>query len=214
MTIKLSVKNMKGREVDEKELPADIFEAPINVGLMHQAYVRQMANARIGTANTLDRGQVNRTKIKWYRQKGTGRARHGARSAPIFVGGGIAHGPHPRKYTKDMPRKMRRAALRSALSAKAADDGIVLVDKLEMKAPKTRDMADTLHNLVGDATALVLLSAANENVELSVRNLPDAQYLRATYLNVRDLLKFDKVIMPLDALDNITGWLSKPVRSK
>jgi large subunit ribosomal protein L4 len=214
MTIKLSVKNMKGREVDEKELPADIFEAPINVGLMHQAYVRQMANARIGTANTKNRGEINRTKIKWYRQKGTGRARHGARSAPIFVGGGIAHGPHPRKYVKDMPRKMRRAALRSALSAKAADDGIVLVDKLEMKAPKTRDMADTLHNLVGDATALVLLSAANENVELSVRNLPDAQYLRASYLNVRDLLKFDKVVMPLDALDNITGWLTKEARSK
>ena len=209
MTIKLSVKDMKGREVDEVELPADIFEAPVNVGLMHQAFVRQMANKRIGTANTLNRGQVNRTKMKWFRQKGTGRARHGSRNAPIFVGGGIAHGPHPRKYTKAMPRQMRRAALRSALSAKAADDGIVLVDKLEMKAPKTRDMVDTLHNLVGDSSALVLLAAANDNVELSVRNLVDAEYLRASYLNVRDLLKFDKVIMPLDALEHITGWLGK-----
>jgi len=209
MTIKLSVKDMKGREVDEVELPSDIFEAPINVGLMHQAFVRQMANARQGNANTKNRGEINRTKIKWYRQKGTGRARHGNRTAPLFVGGGIAHGPHPHKYTKDMPRQMRQAALRSALSAKAADEGIVLVDKLEMKAPKTRDMADTLHNLVGDASALVLLAAANENVELSVRNLIDAQYLRAGYLNVRDLLKFDKVIVPLDALEHITGWLGK-----
>lgn len=214
MSIKLSVKDMKGREVDEIELPGDIFEAPVNVGLMHQAYVRQMSNARLGTHNTKNRGEINRTKIKWFRQKGTGRARHGNRSAPIFVGGGIAHGPHPHKYVKDMPVKMRRAALRSALSAKAADDGIVLVDKLVMKKPKTRDMSDTLHNLVGDATALVLLAEANDNVERSVRNLPDAEYLRASYLNVRDVLKFDKVIVPLDALEAITNWLTPPQRSK
>lgn len=214
MAIKISVKDMKGREVDEVELPGEIFEVPVNVGLMHQAYVRQMSNARIGTHNTKNRGEVHRTKIKWFRQKGTGRARHGARSAPIFVGGGIAHGPHPHKYTKDMPTKMRRAALRSALSAKAADDGIVLVDKLSMKAPKTRDMSDTLHNLVGDASALVLLAEANENVERSVSNLPDAHYLRASYLNVRDLLKYDKVVVPLDALEAIKTWLTPPQRSK
>ncbi len=214
MTIKLPVKDMNGREVDERELPADIFEAPINVGLMHQAYVMQMSNARLGTHDTKGRGEINRTKIKWYRQKGTGRARHGNRSAPIFVGGGIAHGPHPHRYTKKMPKKMRRAALRSALSAKAAEDGIVLVDHLEMQAPKTRDMADVLYNLVGDSTALVLLAQADQNIELSVRNLPDANYLRASYLNVRDLMKFDKVIVPLEALQVITGWLGKQQRSE
>ena len=214
MAIKVPVRDMHGREVDEVELPTDVFEAPINVGLMHQAYVRQMANARLGTHSTKSRGEVKRTKAKWYRQKGTGRARHGSRNAPIFVGGGVAHGPKPRKYTKDMPKKMRRAALRSALSAKAADNEIVVVDMLELDAPKTREMADVLYRLAGEGTALVLLAEANENVQLSIRNLPDARYLRADYLNVRDLLKFDKVIMPLDALDVITGWLGKQPRSE
>ncbi len=214
MAIKLPVLDMSGREVGERELPADIFEAPINVGLMHQAYVRQMANARLGTHKTKTRGEVNRTTKKWYRQKGTGRARHGSRKAPIFVGGGIAHGPRPRKYTKDMPKKMRRAALRSALSAKAADNGIVLVDRIEMAAPKTREMVDVLYNLAGESSALVLLTEANENVQLSMRNLPDARYLRASYLNIRDLLKYDKVIMPLDALELITRWLGKQPRSE
>jgi large subunit ribosomal protein L4 len=209
MAIKLPVKDMRGREVGEVELPADIFEAPINVGLMHQAFVMQMSNARLGTHATKTRGQVNRTTQKWYRQKGTGRARHGSRKAPIFVGGGVAHGPHPRKYTKDMPRKMRRAALRSALSAKAADNGIVVVDALEMGAPKTREIVDTLNMLVGDSSALVLLAQENTNIELSIRNLPDARYLRASYLNIRDLLKYDVLIMPLDALDVITSWLGR-----
>lgn len=214
MAIKVPVKDMSGREVKKINLPAEVFEAPINVGLMHQAYVRQMANARLGTHKTKSRGEISRTKAKWYRQKGTGRARHGSRNAPLFVGGGVAHGPQPRKYSKNMPRKMRRSALRSALSAKAADDGIVLVDNLEMAAPKTRDMADVLYNLVGDDSVLVLLAEANENVQLSIRNLPDARYLRATYLNVRDLLKYDKVIMPLDALDVISNWLGSASGSK
>jgi large subunit ribosomal protein L4 len=113
-----------------------------------------------------------------------------------------------------MPKKMRREALRSALSAKAADEGIVLVDNLAMSAPKTRDMADTLYSLVGDASVLVLLPERDENVQLSLRNLPDARYLRASYLNVRDLLKFDKVIMPLGALEVITKWLGKQPRSE
>jgi large subunit ribosomal protein L4 len=207
MAIKLPVKDMQGRDVDEIELPAEIFEAPVNVGLMHQAYVRQMANARLGTHKAKTRGEVNRTKQKWYRQKGTGRARHGSRNAPIFVGGGVAHGPQPRSYAKKMPRKMRQAALRSALSAKAAENEIVLVDNLDMPAPKTRDMADTLYALVGEGTALVLLSEANENVQRSIRNLADARYLRANYLNVRDLLKYDKVVIPLEALNLITEWL-------
>ena len=207
MAIKLPVLDKNGQGVGEQELPSSIFERPVNVGLMHQAYVRQMANARLGTHATKTRGQVDRSKAKWYRQKGTDRARHGSRNAPIFVGGGVAHGPQPRSYRKDMPKKMRQEAIRSALSAKAANDGIVLVDKLELDAPKTRDMADILYNLVGDASALILLAENNENVQRSVRNLPDARYLRANYLNIRDLLKYDKVIIPLNALDVITEWL-------
>ncbi len=215
MAIKLPVLDMQGQEVGERELPEEIFEAPVNVGLMHQAYVRQMANARLGTHSAKTRGQVNRTKKKWYRQKGTGRARHGSRNAPIFVGGGVAHGPQQRKYTKDMPKKMRRAALRSALSAKAAEGEIVLVDGLELDAPRTRLMAEALASLVGsEGTVLVLLGAENDNVTRSLKNLPDAHYLWASYLNVRDLLKYDKVLMPVDALEQITDWLGASSRSE
>jgi len=215
MAIKISVKNLSGQDVDTVELPGDIFEAPINVGLMHQAYVRQMANARLGLHATKTRGEVNRTKAKWFRQKGTGRSRHGSRNAGIFVGGGKAHGPQLRKYTKDMPKNMHRAALRSALSAKAADGEIVLVNDLTLDSPKTRAAADALRTLVGEGnSALVLLANSNDNVQLAMRNMADAIYLRASYLNVRDLLKYDKVVMPLDALEVITNWLSKSVRSE
>ena len=122
---------------------------------MHQAYVRQRANARQGTHSTLSRGQVRMTGAKWYRQKGTGRARHGAQSAPIFVGGGLAFGPKPRDYSKKMPKKMRRGAIRSALSALVRDDQLVVVDKLDMDTPKTKEIRQVLQALVGDQSALV-----------------------------------------------------------
>ncbi|MGF1505450.1 MAG: 50S ribosomal protein L4 [Anaerolineae bacterium] len=207
MAITLPVKNMQGKDISEVELSPEIFEAPINVGLMHQAYVRQMANARLGTHKAKTRGEVLRTKAKWYRQKGTGRARHGSRNAPIFVGGGVAHGPRPRKYTKNMPKKMRRAAIRSALSQKAADGDIIIVDNLDIEEPRTRIMADILYSLVGEDSALVLLAERNEPVEKSIRTLAYARYLRASYLNIRDLLKYDKIVVPMDALDVINAWL-------
>jgi len=194
---------MAGDEVGTAELPADIFEVEVNVGLMHQAYVRQMANARVGTHKTKGRSEVLLTKAKWYRQKGTGRARHGARSAPIFVGGGVAHGPRPRSYRKKMPRKMRRQALRSALSALAADEQIVVVDTLSIETPKTKVMAAALDKLVGDEKVLVLLTGRDEALERSIRNLPHARTLRASYLNVRDLLSHDRVLIPQDALEMI-----------
>jgi len=201
--MEVPVLDMNGKQVQTLVLPAAIFEVEVNVGLIHQAYVRQMANARLGTHDTLTRGEVNISKIKWFRQKGTGRARHGAQSAPIFVGGGIAHGPHPRKYTQDMPRKMRRKAVRCALSALARDNQLVFVDQFQIAEPKTKLMRDALHTLVGDQSALVLLAEADENVQRSIRNLSQAWYLRADYLNVRDLLQFDKVIVPLAALEVI-----------
>ena len=198
----------KGEKVGEVELRSDIFGAPINVPLMHQAFVRQLANARQGTHKTKSRGEVNRTKAKWYRQKGTGRARHGSRNANLFVGGGIAHGPRPRKYTKKMPRKMRRAALRSALSAKAMENQVFVVDKLEMEVPKTKDMVAVLGSLgLDDQGVLVLLPEKNEPVEKSARNLPKVKTLRASYLNIRDLLGYDHVLMPLDALQVVESML-------
>lgn len=205
--MKVSVFNMAGEEVNSVDLPASIFEAKINRDLMHQALVRQLANARLGTHKAKTRSEVNRTGAKAYRQKGTGNARHGSKRAPIFVGGGVAHGPLPRKYTKQMPRKMRRAALRSALSIKAENDAIVLVDDLTLDTPKTRDMKAFVQTLVANESALVLLPGRNENVEKSTRNLSDVKALQANYLNIRDLLGYDKIVMPLAALDVITNFL-------
>jgi large subunit ribosomal protein L4 len=207
--MKVPVLNMAGKEVGKTELPAEIFEAKINVGLMHQYVVMQHANARLGTHKTKRRGEINRTTAKWYRQKGTGRARHGNRGAPIFVGGGRAHGPVPHKYTLDMPRKMRRAALKSALSALLRDGQIVVVDEIALEAPKAKLMAGALNALVGDHSALVLLPERDETVERAMANLPRAMYLRASYMNVRDLLQYDRVIIPLASLDVITGILSR-----
>jgi large subunit ribosomal protein L4 len=201
--MQVSVMDMNGKEVKTIDLPADIFGVEVNTGLMHQAYVRQMANARLGTHKTKSRSEIRLTKAKWYRQKGTGRARHGARSAPIFVGGGVAHGPRPRKYTKDMPKKMRQQAIRSALSALARDEQLIFVDELKLDSPRTKEMRDVLTSLVGEHSALVLLADANENVQRSIKNLPEARFLRANYLNIRDLLKYDRVIVPLDALEVI-----------
>lgn len=201
--MQVPVLDQSGREVQQIELPPDIFGVEINVGLMHQAYVRQMANARQGNHKTKTRSEVRLTKAKWYRQKGTGRARHGARSAPIFVGGGVAHGPRPRKYTKAMPRKMRRGAIRCALSALARDDQLIFVDRLQAERPKTSEMRETIRTLAGDGKTLVLLAERDENVQRGIRNLPHVRWLRANLLNIRDLLGHDKVIVPLDALDTI-----------
>ncbi len=207
--MKVPVKNMVGEDVGTVDLPAEIFEAKINVGLMHQYVVMQQANARLGTHKTKRRGEINRTHAKWYRQKGTGRARHGSRNAPIFVGGGRAHGPIPHKYTKDMPKKMRHAAIKSALSALLRDGQIVIVDEVTLAEPKTKLMAGMLNALVGAEKVLMLLPERNENVERAVRNLNDAMYLLASYMNVRDLLRFDRVIIPLASLEVIKTLLGR-----
>ena len=202
------VKNLKGETVRTMELPAGIFEAPINIDLMHQAYVRQMANARLGTHSTLRRGEVSGGGKKPWKQKGTGRARQGSTRAPQFVGGGKVHTPKPRDYAQAMPRQMRRGALRSALSVKAADGQIVVVEDLNLDSVKTQSLAAILTGLVGEGQkTLVLLGASNENVERSLGNLASAKYLRAAYLNIRDLLSCDKVILPLGALEVIQGYL-------
>jgi len=205
--MEIEVKNMQGETVKRIELPAAIFEAPINRDLMHQALVRQRANARLGTRDTKSRGEVAGGAKKPWKQKGTGRARQGSTRAPQWKGGGKVHTPTPRDYTQKMPRQMRRAALRSALSVKAADQQIVVVDELKLDAPKTAEMLKALAALVGADSALILLPARDEKVEKSIRNIEHAKYLRANYLNIRDLFGYDKVVMPLGALDVIQGYL-------
>jgi large subunit ribosomal protein L4 len=207
--MKVDVINIKGEKVDSTDLPAQIFEAPILEDLMHQALVRQMANARLGTHKTKTRGEVRGGGRKPWRQKGTGRARQGSRRSPIWVGGGKVHTPRPRDYSVKMPRKMRRAALRSALSVKAAQQAIVVLDKLQITDARTAEMAAVLESLVGTSSALILLPDANDSVERSVHNLPSAKTLRANYLNVRDVLGYERVVMPLDALNVLQSYLGK-----
>ncbi|MDL1912163.1 50S ribosomal protein L4 [Chloroflexi bacterium CFX6] len=214
--MKVDVLNLEGKKVTEAELPAAIFEAPINVDLMHQAYVRQMANARLGTHETKVRGEVAGGGAKPWKQKGTGRARQGSRRAAQWVGGGRIHTPHPRSYEQRMPKKMRKAALRSALSAKAANSGVILVEDLDIPETKTRVMATAISSLVGESTALIVMPAkdqAYDKVMRSADNLADAKVLLADYLNVRDLLGFDKVILPLKALDALVANLGEETDS-
>ncbi len=199
--------DMSGVQVGEIELLPSIFEAPARVPLMHQAAVRQLANGRSGTHKAKSRGEINRTKAKWYRQKGTGRARHGSRNANLFVGGGVAHGPVPRSYAKKMPRKMRRAALCSALSVKLVDEQIVFLDELGMDVPKTKRVVQLLDDLGLDSSVLVLLAERDEMVEKSARNLPNVKTLLARYLNIKDLLTYDYLVVPLSALEVVESIL-------
>ncbi|MGB8980763.1 MAG: 50S ribosomal protein L4 [Anaerolineales bacterium] len=208
--MKVDVLDLEGKKLREVELPSAIFEAPINVDLMHQAYVRQMANARLGTHDTKVRGEVAGGGAKPWKQKGTGRARQGSRRAAQWVGGGRIHTPHPRSYEQRMPKKMRQAALRSALSAKAAEAGVIVVDEFALSEAKTRVMVEVLKNLVGGSTALLLLAEKDQAYELVTRtanNLTDTKVLLAGYLNIRDLFGYDKLILPVKALDALVATL-------
>ena len=210
--MKVDVVNMQGEKVRQVDLPAAIFEAKVNLDLMHQAFQRQLANARLGTHQTKVRGEVAGGGRKPWKQKGTGRARQGSSISAQWVGGGRIHTPHPRKYTQAMPRKMRQAALRSALSAKAASSGIVVVDEFKFEKAKTSAVAAALNALVGTSSVLVLMSSKDEVYDRATKagsNIPDAKILLASYLNVRDLLSYDRVVLPLNSLDVLKAHLGK-----
>lgn len=207
--MQVTLKNMQGQDVGAVELADSIFAAEINTSLMHQALVRQLANKRLGTHKTKTRGEVRGGGAKPWRQKGTGRARQGTIRAPHWAGGGTVFGPMPRSYRKRMPLKMRRAALRSALSLKAASEQIIILDDLQLEQPRTRAIVDMLQALEAGRNALLLMAESNPNVELSVRNLPNVKTLRANYLNVRDLLGFDTMIMTQQALAAIESFLAE-----
>jgi large subunit ribosomal protein L4 len=209
--MKIDVYNMQGEKLSKKaDLPAGIFEAPINVDLMHQAYTRQLANARLGTHSTKGRSEVSGGGKRPWRQKGTGRARQGSTRAAQWVGGGKIFTPKPRDYSVKMPKKMRRAALCSALSVKAQENQVMVVDAFLMDAPKTKVMVDSLEKLVGSDTVLIVMPEKNENYEAVIRsanNIPNAKTLLANYLNIRDLLGYDKVILMQDSIEVLNGFL-------
>jgi large subunit ribosomal protein L4 len=210
MTMKVDVVDIEGKKIKSVELPAKIFEAPINTSLMHQAYVRQIANARLGTRKTKTRSEVSGGGRKPWRQKGTGRARQGSIRAPQWVGGGRVHTPRPRDYSQKMPRKMRRAALRSALSVKAADQEILVLDDIAISEPKTREMAQVKNKLAGDSSLLLIVPEKNETfdqIHKAANNIPDIKLLNANYMNIRDLLGYEKVVIPLAGLEVIESYL-------
>lgn len=205
--MQVPVYNIQGEQVSETELRDDIFAVPLNEALMHQALVRQMANARLGTHKTKTRGEVRGGGRKPWRQKGTGRARQGSIRAPHWRGGGTVFGPTPRSYAQKMPRKMRRQALRSALSVKASESQVKVLDAFEMSEPRTKEVVRILEGLGVGSSVLILLPQSDQVVLRSVSNLPKVRTLVAQYLNVRDLLKYDTILMPLASLEVIEGIL-------
>ena len=190
-----------GKEGDKLDLAESLFAAPINESLIHQAVLRQMAGRRLGTSNTLTRGNVNGGGKKPWRQKGTGRARQGTKTAPHWAGGGVVFGPHPRSYEQKMPAKMRRSALRGVLSAKQADGALRVVEGFDLDEIKTAAMLARLAGWKAEGKVLLVLSGRDEKVELSCRNLREVRVILADSLNVVDLLEADTVVFTRDALD-------------
>jgi len=201
--MQVPVYNIQGEQVSETELRDDIFAVPVNQALMHQALTRQLANARLGTHKAKTRGEVSGGGRKPWRQKGTGRARQGSIRAPHWRGGGVVFGPTPRSYGQKMPLKMRRQALRSALSVKVSESQVKVLSALEMQEPKTKELLGILRNLGVESSALILLPGHDEAMLRSVQNLPKVRTLVAQYLNVRDLLAYDTILVPLASLEVI-----------
>ncbi|ACZ38473.1 50S ribosomal protein L4 [Sphaerobacter thermophilus] len=203
--MQVPVYDVTGQETGQIELADSVFGIEPNVPVMHQAYVRQMANARLGTHDTKTRGEVRGGGRKPWRQKGTGRARHGSIRSPLWRGGGVVFGPHPRKYTQRMPRKMRRLAIRSVLSAKMKADQVVVVEGLTELEPRTKAMIQTLARLPkGDArSTLILVDEPRENLRRGANNLEHVRVLPAQYVNMRDVLKYERLLLTREAVDVI-----------
>jgi large subunit ribosomal protein L4 len=189
-----------GKSVGSVELADVLFAAPVNAAVLHQVVTAQLAGRRIGTHDTKTRGEVRGGGRKPYRQKGTGRARQGSRTAPHYRGGGAVFGPHPRSYEQRLPRKMKRLALRGALTAKLGDEAIKVIDGFGLEAIKTRDLAGVLGALDARGRVLVVAPGRDEKLELSARNLPTVEVILADSLNVVDLIKADVVLIEQPAL--------------
>jgi large subunit ribosomal protein L4 len=189
-----------GKSVGSVELADALFAAPVNAAVLHQVVTAQLAGRRLGTHDTKTRGEVRGGGAKPYRQKGTGRARQGSKSAPHYKGGGAVFGPHPRSYEQRLPRKMKRLALRGALTAKLGDEAVKVIDTFGLKAVKTRDLVGVLGALEANGRVLVVAPARDESLELSARNLPRVEVILADSLNVVDLLRADVVLIEQPAL--------------
>ena len=201
--MEVEVLNMEGKKVSTVELPAAIFEAPINIDLMHQAFVQQMANARLGTHETKVKSDVAGGGRKPWRQKGTGRARAGHAGSPVWTHGGVAFAPKPRDYSYTLNKKVKRLAIKSALSSKAAEGEIVVIDTLAMPEIKTKAFRTFLDQIDVTGKALVITKEVDESVIKSARNIPGVETTFANVINPYDVLNAGKLVVDKAALETI-----------
>jgi len=197
------VYSLNGEVVDQIELSQAIFALPFNEAVVHQAMTRQLASRRQGTASTKTRGEVIGSTRKLYSQKHTGRARRGDAKSPLLRGGGVVFGPKPRTYRQSMPKKMRRLALKCLLSAKVREGNIKLVQELDFKGPKTKDMINVLTSLGINSSTLILTAQSTPNVVKSAANLPEVKVLPSALINVLDLLSYEMLVATVPAIHNI-----------
>jgi large subunit ribosomal protein L4 len=197
---KATLYDRTGKSIGSVELADALFAAPVNAAVLHQVVTAQLAGRRLGTHDTKTRGEVRGGGAKPYRQKGTGRARQGSKSAPHYKGGGAVFGPHPRSYEQRLPRKMKRLALRGALTAKLGDEAVKIIDTFGLDAVKTRDLVGVLGALEAKGRVLVVAPGRDEKLELSARNLPTVEVILADSLNVVDLIRADVVLIEQPAL--------------
>lgn len=200
---KLAIYNRDGEQVGEKDVKADLFEAPLKKGALYQTAMAQSARRRQGTSAVRDRSEVRGGGSKPWAQKGTGRARHGSVRSPLWVGGGVIFGPHPRNYGFRVPKKVRRVALRSILTAKFQEEKLLVVDDFAVNEPKTKAMVETLSKLNAVGSALIVMAHPDVNISKSVRNLPRVNAIVARKLNVLDILNHDYLVMSGEALDKV-----------
>ncbi len=200
------VYNMDGAKVSEIDLADEIFNVPVKQHVLHEVVIMQLANRRAGTASTKGRSEVRGGGAKPYRQKGTGRARAGTRSSPLWRGGGVVFGPRPRSYAYKVPKKVRRQALKMALTSKLQDNALIVVDKLDLETVKTKPFVEVMEALRAKA-ALIVTDQKLENLELSSRNVPNVKVVRSEGLNVYDILKFQHLILLEPSVKQLEGRL-------
>ncbi|MEJ2659857.1 MAG: 50S ribosomal protein L4 [Desulfobacteraceae bacterium] len=202
----VDVINIKGDKVSQADLPDEIFNIPVNVPVLHQVVKAQLAARRSGTACVKNRSDVAGSTHKLYRQKGTGRARKGNIKSPVLRGGGVVFGPHPRSYEQKVPKKVRKLALKMALSSKLQDNELMVLDRFELSQIKTKDFVAAVQTMEAPK-ALIVTVEKNANLEMSSRNVPGVKVIRCEGLNVYDILKYDKLILLEEAVKGIEGRL-------
>jgi large subunit ribosomal protein L4 len=202
----INVLNSKGKKVSERELSDALFNVPPKSGVLHEVVTAQLAGRRVGSASTKQRGEIRGSTRKLFRQKGTGRARRGDIKSPLLRGGGVVFGPKPRSYAYKVPKKVRRLALKMALTCKLQDNELVVLDNIDLAQVKTKDFIDIIRALKVD-NALIVTDQKNETLELSSRNVPNIKVLRSEGLNVYDILKYKILVLVEPAINDIEGRL-------